>query len=129
MGDRNGLLVPLGSVVARQRETRRVEMVKTLINSLLPAHGEGDLAKEQIAAIGVDLIEGTAQFETIEHVSFNARTKEQIEGLTRKELRGQGQRPIGKAQAIEDHPFDRFTRGDHLLVVRLETSVDHAHKS
>ena len=101
-------------------------MVEALINGFLLTHREGGLAKEQVTAIGVDLIEGAAEFEAIEHGGVDAGTKEQIEGLTRKELRGQGQGAIGKAQAIEDHPFNRFARGDRLLVVRLETSVNHA---
>ena len=41
MGDRHGLLVTLGDVVASERETRRVEMVKTLINGFLLTHREG----------------------------------------------------------------------------------------
>ena len=129
MGDGNGLLVTLGNIVARERKTRRIEMVKALINGFLLAHREGHLAKEEITTIGVDLVEGAPEFEAIEHIGFNARTKEQSEGLTCKELWSQGQRPIGKAQAIEDHPFDRFAWGDRLLVVRLETSVNHAHQS
>jgi hypothetical protein len=96
MSDGNGLLVALGNVVTRKGKTRCVEMVKALINGFLLAHRQGDLAKEEITTIGIDLIEGAAEFEAIEHIGFNARTKEQIEGLTRKELRGQGQRSIGK---------------------------------
>src|SRR5262245_53780672 len=50
MGDCNGLLVTLGNVVASERETRRVEMGKTLINGFLPTHDKGKLAKEQVTA-------------------------------------------------------------------------------
>jgi hypothetical protein len=88
VGDRNGLLVTFGNVVTRKRETRGVEMVKALINSFLLTHGESELAKKQVAAVSIDLIEGAPQFETIEHVGFDARTKKQIERLTRKELWG-----------------------------------------
>ncbi len=129
MGDRHRLLVTLGDVVATERKTRRVEMGKALINGFLTTHREGDLAQEQVTAIGVHLIEGATQFEAIEHGGVDAGTKEQIEGRIGKELRGQGQRSIGKPSAIENHPRGRFPWGDLLLVVRLETSVDHAHES
>ena len=72
-------------------------MVKALINGFLLTHREGDLAKEEITAISIDLIEGATEFEAIEHVGCDARAKEQIKGLIGKELWGQGQRPIGKA--------------------------------
>jgi hypothetical protein len=36
MGDRNGLLIALGDIRAAERKTRGVEMVKALINGLLP---------------------------------------------------------------------------------------------
>jgi hypothetical protein len=52
MGDGNGLLVALGDVVAGERKTRRVEMVKPLINGFLLTHSEGELTKEEITAIG-----------------------------------------------------------------------------
>jgi hypothetical protein len=90
-------------------------MVKALINRFVLTHREGDFAQEQVAAIGGDLIEGAAQFEAIKHVGFDAGTKEQIEGFTRKKLWGQGQGVIGKPQTIEDHPLDRFTGDDCLL--------------
>ena len=129
MGDRNGVLITLGDIRAAERKTRRVEMVEALINGFLLTHGEGDLAKEQITAIGVDLIKGAAEFEAIEHRGFHTGTKEEIEGFVGKELRGQGQWPIGKSSAIEDHPFDRLTGGDRLLFIRGKTSVDPAHES
>ena len=97
MGDRNGLRITLGDILAAERKTRRVEMVAALINGFLLTHGAGDLAKEQITAIGVDLIEGAAEFEAIEHRGFHTGTKEEIEGFVGKELRGQGQGPIGKS--------------------------------
>ena len=76
MGDRNGVFIAFGNIRAAERKTRRVEMVEALINGFLLTHGEGDLAKEQITAIGVDLIEGAAEFEAIEHRGFHTGTKE-----------------------------------------------------
>ena len=129
MGDRNGLRITLGDIRAAERKTRRVEMVEALINGFLLTHGEGDLAQEQITAIGVDLIEGAAEFEAIEHRGFHTGTKEEIEGFVGKELRGQGQWPMGKSSAIEDHPFDGLTGGDRLLFIRCKTSIDDTYKS
>ena len=79
---RHGLLVPLGNVVASERDTRRVEMVKTLINSFVPPHDTGHLAQEQVTAIGIDLLKGATEFEAIAHLGCDVRAKEQSEGLT-----------------------------------------------
>jgi len=95
----------------------------------LPTHDKGHLAQEQVTARGIDLIKGATEFEAIEHLGFDARAKEEIEGLIGKELWAQRQGPIGKAQAIENHPFDRFSWGDRLLVVGLETRVNQAYES
>ena len=78
---------------------------------------------------GVDLVEGAAEFEAIEHRGFHTGTKEEIEGFVGKELRGEGQWPIGKSSAIEDHPFNGLTGGDRLLFIRCKTSVDDTYKS
>ena len=76
IGDRNGVLIALGDIRAAERKTRRVEMVQALINGFLVTHGKGELAKEQITAIGVDLIEGAAEFKAVEHRGFHTGTKE-----------------------------------------------------
>src|SRR4029450_2860308 len=104
-------------------------MVKTLSNGFLLTHDKGNLAKEQVTTIGSHLIKGATEFEAIEHLGGDVRAKEQIEGLIGKELRAQRQGPIGKTQAIENHPFHRFAWGDRLLVVGLETRVDQADES
>ena len=97
MGDRNGLFIAFGNLRAAERKTRGVEMVKALINGFVLTHGKGDLAQEQIPAIGIDLIEGATEFEAIEHRGFHTGTKEEIEGFVGKELGSQGQGPIGKS--------------------------------
>jgi hypothetical protein len=129
MGDRKGLCIAFGHIRAAERKTRRVEMVKALINGFVLTHGKGALAQEQITAIGIDLIEGATEFEAIEHLGFDTGPKEKIKGLVGKELRGEGQRAIGEPSAIKDHPFDRFPRGEDLLVIRGKPSVDEAHES
>ena len=129
MGDRNSLLVTLGNVVAGEPETRRVEMGKTLINGFLPTHDKGNLAQEQVTAIGSNLIKGATEFEAMEHLGFDVRAQEQSEGLMGKELRAQRQGPIGKAQAVANPSFARFPWGDRLLVVGLATRVDQAYES
>ena len=75
MGDGNGLPVTLGNIVARERKTRRIEMVKALINSFLLAHREGHLAQEEITTIGVDLVEGAPEFEAIAQNALRADSK------------------------------------------------------
>ena len=122
-----GLLVTLGNVVASERE-RVVEMGKTPINGfVLTRQGRSRSRAGHCQRYGPH--QGATEFEAIEHLGCDVRAKEQIEGRIGKELRAQGQGPIGKAQAIENHPFDRFPWGDRLLVVGLETRVDQAHES
>jgi hypothetical protein len=36
---------------------------------------------------------------------------------------------MGEPSAIQDHPLDRFPRGESLLGIRCKTSVDEAHES
>ena len=52
--------------------------------------------KQQVAAVGVGLIERAAKLKAVEHLGANALTKQQIEGFVSKKLRGQGQGPVGK---------------------------------
>ena len=128
-GDRHGLLITVGEVRAAERKTRCGEMVKALLKGFLLAHDEGDVAKEQITAIGVDRIESAAEFAAIEQRGFHTGTKEEIEGFVGKELWRQGQWPIGTSSAIEDHPFACLTGGDRLLFIRGKTSVDDTDKA
>src|SRR5262245_12202611 len=96
MGDRNGLCIACGNIRAAERTTRRVEMVKALLKGFVWTPGQGDLAQEQITAIGIDLIQGATEFEAIAHLGFDTGPKEKIKGLVGKELRGEGQRAIGE---------------------------------
>ena len=129
MGERNGWRLALGDLRAAERKTRRVKMAQAVSNGFVLTHGKGDRAQEQITAIDVDLIKGAAECEAMEHLGVDTRTKEEIERLVVKELRGQRQGAIGKPSAIEAHPFDCLTRGDRLLCIRGKTSVDSAHES
>lgn len=104
-------------------------MVKALINGFVLTHSQGEFAKEQITAIGVDLIKSATEFEAMKHIGFDPGTKEEIERLVGKKLWGQRQWPIGKPSAIEDHSFDRLTGGNRLLCIRGKTSVDPPHES
>jgi hypothetical protein len=53
--------------------------------------------------------------------------KQQIEGFVGKKLWRQGQWPIGKPQAIEDHPGHSFAWREHLLFIGYQACVDHLH--
>ena len=90
LGDHNGVLVAVRHIVAGQGKAGGVEMVEALIEAFLPTDGQGQFAKQQVTAIGVDVIEGPAEFKAVEHLSRNPRTKQQIEGLVGKELGRQG---------------------------------------
>src|SRR2546430_17153990 len=96
MGDDDPVLIALGSVLTAERKARRVEMIKALINPFLDTHRKGKLTKEEITPIGGDLIEAAAEFEAVEHVSVDARTKQHVEGFVDKKLGGQRQGAMGK---------------------------------
>src|SRR2546425_1165715 len=60
---------------------------------------------------------------------MDARMKQQIEGGVRKKLGCQGQGPMGKSQAIEDHPSHGFAWREGLLLIRHQTCVDHLNEA
>src|SRR5437016_14379686 len=90
---------------------------------------EKSVTKQQITAIGMDLLERAAELKTVEHLGANALTKQQVKGFVGKKLRRQGQGPIGKPQAIEDHSSHCFSWRDLLLVVGHQTCVNHIYKA
>jgi len=77
----------------------------------------------------VDLIERATELKAVEHLRPDALTKQQVEGFLGKKLRGQEQGPIGKPQAIEDHPRHGFARCDVLLFIRHEAGVNHRYQA
>jgi hypothetical protein len=87
MGNANGVLVAVGDIVAREGKTGRVEMVEAQVDAFLGTDRKRQFLKQQGAAIGMGLIEGTAKFEAVEHLGSEAFTKQQIEGFVGKKLR------------------------------------------
>jgi hypothetical protein len=129
MGDRYGVRIALGDIRAAEGKTRRVEMVKAWSNGCVLTHSQGEVAQEQITAIGVDLIKSATECEAMKPSGFDPGTTEEIERLVGKKLWGQRPWPIGKPSAIEDHSCDRLTGGNRLLFIRGKTSVDPPHES
>src|SRR5215470_19472481 len=129
VGDANGVLVALGSIVATEGKAGRVEMMEALHNVFLGTDSQSHLTKQQITPIGLDFIERPAQLKAIEHLRSNPGTKQQIERFVGKKLGGERQRAIGKSQAIEDHASPSFARCDLLLLIRNEASVNHAYQA
>ena len=75
MRNGDGVFSAVGNVVASERKTCRVEMIETLVNAFLGTHRKGNLTKQQVTALGVDLIEAAAEFKAIEHVGTHPRAK------------------------------------------------------
>src|SRR6266542_6797886 len=100
MRERNSLLVALGHIRAGQSKARRVQVIEAQVNTFMGTDGQGNVTKQQITAIGVDLIERATELKAVEHLRPDALTKQQVERFLGKKLRGQGQGPIGKPQAI-----------------------------
>jgi len=73
----------------------------------------------------MDLIERAAELKTVEPLGADALTKQQVKGFVGKKLRRQGQGPIGKPQAIEDHPSHRFSWRDLLLAIGHQACINH----
>src|SRR2546430_9383953 len=129
MGDANGVLVALRDIVATEGKAGRVEMMEALLNAFLGTDSQSQLAQQQITPIGMDFIERPAKLKAIEHLRSDPGTKQQLERFVGKKLGGERQRSIGKPQAIEDHPGHSFARGDRLLLIRHEASIDHAYQA
>ena len=104
-------------------------MMEALLNALLHTDSQRQFAEQQVAAIRMDLIERPAKFEAIEHLGADTFTKQEIERFVGKKLRRQGQRPIRKPQAIENHPGHGFTRCNLLLLIGNDACVDHTDQS
>ena len=124
MGDVNRRLVALGDIVTTEGKAGCVEMMEALLNALLHTDSQRQFAEQQVTAIRIHLIERPAKFEAIEHLGAHPLTKQEIERFVGKKLRGQGQWPIRKPQAIEDHPGHGFPGCDVLLVIGHNMRVD-----
>jgi hypothetical protein len=125
MGDRHRLRIAVGYIRASQGKARGIEMRQAEVNPFVSTDGQGEVTKQQVTAIGMDRSERAAELTTIEHCGANALTKQQVQGFVGKKLRCQGQGPIGKPQAIEDHPSHRFSWRDLLLAVGHQTRINH----
>jgi len=58
------------------------------VDAFVSADGHRHFAKQQVAAIGVHLIEATAELKAVEHLRCDTRTKQQVERGVGKELWG-----------------------------------------
>jgi hypothetical protein len=76
MGDGNGLLIAFRNVLPAERKAGCVEMMEAQVNAFLGTDRKGQLMEQQIAAIGVGLIERAAKLKTVEHVGAKALTKQ-----------------------------------------------------
>ena len=58
------------------------------IDAFLETDRQGQFAQQQVAAVAVGFVEGTTEFETVEHLCTDPLMKQQIEGFVGKKLRG-----------------------------------------
>ena len=73
--------------MAAPRNEKRDETVGGGLRSMEPARDDVGLAKEQVTAIGMDLLKGATELEAIEPLGFDVRAQEHLERLMGKELR------------------------------------------
>src|SRR5712692_4104160 len=129
MSDGNGRLIACGYIGATEGKAGRVEMVEALINAFPRTDRQGKCTQQKITAIRIDLIECTAQFKAVEHLGLDTVMQQQVEGFIGKKLRRQGQGPMGKPQAIENHPSHGFAWRNGLLLIGYEPGVDHVNEA
>jgi hypothetical protein len=67
-----------------------VEMIEAQVNTFLAADHQGQLMKQQVAAVGVDLVKRAAKLKAVKHLGTNARSEQPCERFVGKKLRGQG---------------------------------------
>jgi hypothetical protein len=125
MGDGDGGLVVCRHIRTAQSKARRVERVEARLKACLRTDGQGQVAPQQIPALAIDLIERPAALQAVAQVRVDALTKQQIEGVVSKNLGRSGQGPMGKPQAIEEHPGHGFAWREGLLLIRHQPCVDH----
>ena len=63
-------------------------MVEAHIDVFLATDSQGQFTQQQVTAIGMNLIECTAELKAVEHLRINALTKQQIKGFVGKKLWG-----------------------------------------
>jgi len=87
VGNANGVLITVRYVLASETKAGRVEMIGAQIDTFVRTDRQRQFLKQQVAAIGIGFIEGTAKLETVEHLGIDAFAKQEIEGFVGKKLR------------------------------------------
>ena len=129
MGDGNGVLIPFGNVCTAEGKAGRVEMIAAQVDAFLGTDRQGQLLKQQVAAIGVGRIERATELKALEHLGAHACTQQQIEGFASKKLGGQGQRSVAKPEAIQNHPSYGFAGCDGFWCIGHETGIDQRNEA
>ena len=129
VGEAHGLRIACRNIRPAERQAGRVARIEAQGQACLGTAREGERREAQLAALGVGLSERTGKRKALEHLGVHALTPHQSEGFVSKKLRWQGQGPVGKAKAIQDHPRHGFARCDHFLRIRYETCMDHINQA
>jgi hypothetical protein len=86
VGNTNGVLITVRAVLASETKAGRVEMIEAQIDTFVRTDRQRQFLKQQITAIGISFIEGTAKLETVEHLGSDAFAQQEIEGFVGKKL-------------------------------------------
>lgn len=122
--DGHGVCIALGPRVAREGTTCGVERVDALVAAFVSADGHRHFAQHQVAALGVPLIEATAERKAVDHLRCDTLTQQQVERGVGKTRWGERHGTMGKPQAVADHPGDRFASGDLFLLMDTQACVE-----
>jgi hypothetical protein len=95
------------------------------INACVSTDRTCQLRTPQVAAIGLDCIEGAAEREPVAPLGSDTFTKPAIEGCVGKQLRREGAGPRGTAHAIQHHAGHGLARRHHCWIIWHEMSVQH----
>ena len=89
LGDGHGWLIACGNGRTAECNAGGVEMMAAQGDACVGPDLQRTLLKQEVAAIGVGLIERVAERQAVAHVGAHAGSPQPIEGFARKKLWGQ----------------------------------------
>ena len=99
------------------------------VDAFVGTDRQGQLLKQAVAAIGVGLLARAAERKAVAQLGAHAGTTQHSEGCASNKLWGQGPRPVGKPEAIQDHPSHGLAGCEDVLGLGHETGSDHTNEA
>jgi hypothetical protein len=100
-------------------------MSEAQLKAVVSTDHPGPVLTPQVAALGIDCIEGAAQPATVPQLGLAAFVTPPSEGVVGQQLRRSREGPVGNAQAIEHHAGHGFARRHPCLSIWHKRPVKH----